>query len=148
MGLNVPAYFMPSLTSIDHDHIDCDYQIVDNAGVLYASLNSFYGEFEECAKSRKMLEKIAKLHNLDLREYRTPDEVESIDVKSDRFHYDMIRMNHGINSIISDGLFLTAAIHSDERRYLEDKGMKVEIMPLGDVSPGAGLKCVYGEFNL
>ena len=95
-----------------------------------------------------MIEEIARKQSFDFREYGLyEDEQEPIDIESDDFYYDSFKRLHGINFIVDNAL-LTGAIHPEERSYLQGKGMEVVKVPLGKLTPGAGLRCIYGEFNL
>ena len=35
--LDLPIYFMPSITSTYNSHIDCDYQIIDRLRLVYVN---------------------------------------------------------------------------------------------------------------
>ncbi len=148
-GLDVTLYFLPSLTTRDPGHIDCDYQVIDSLRLIYGS-NRIFSHDEYYRGVRKKLEGIARRHNYGLRRYVSSEEDEptgTIDFNCENYH-DIARKFNGINSIINNGKLLTSSIHPDERKYLKEKGMEVGIIPLGKVAPGAGLRCVYGEFNI
>ena len=151
VGLDVPVYFLPSLTSTDGRHIDCDFQAIDPLKLIYGSHNVFQNVGDEkyrFSKGRRMIEEIARKQSFDFREYGLyEDEQEPIDIESDDFYYDSFKRLHGINFIVDNAL-LTGAIHPEERSYLQGKGMEVVKVPLGKLTPGAGLRCIYGEFNL
>ncbi|PIN86388.1 hypothetical protein COV19_04880 [Candidatus Woesearchaeota archaeon CG10_big_fil_rev_8_21_14_0_10_44_13] len=147
MSLGKEVYIVPSLTSTNGDHIDCDYSIIDSLRVIYTSPNAFHEEYG----TKEKLEKIAERHNFDLRLYKNcEEEIGKIDKDAgfDVFFKERAKHTNGINSIINNGTLLTGAIHSEEKEYLESRGLKVIVAPLGDVDIGAGLRCVYGEFNL
>jgi len=53
----------------------------------------------------------------------------------------------GVNAIVNERFFFTSYIHPKEEEYLGKKGVKAVVVPMGRVNLGAGLRCVYGEFN-
>lgn len=132
-------YFMPTIRG-GNTHIDCDYQIIDPLRLIYVSIDL-------CKNSntidrirsevKEKLEKIAERHNFELRKYRI---IKSEESPSGIFN--------GINSILYNNKFFTGNIHPEEKEYLERRGLEVIVVPLGGVDGGAGLRCVYGEFNL
>ena len=152
-GPDVPVYFLPSITSQRHGHIDCDYQFIDSRKLLYASHNVFHGKTEASVHALAKMKEIARRHNYWLKEYLTGERngnyAEMPDEWSleDAIRADSIRMN-GINLINSANAVLTGSMHSKEKRYLQQHGVESVVVPLGKVGPGAGLRCVYGEFNL
>lgn len=146
-GLNIPFYFLPSLTSTSGGHIDCDYQVIDSLRILYAGHNAMTGDTDKDKKIRKRLEDIASKHNYELRLYRHEEVTPSHGLKIADFLGTLAKRTNGIN-FITNGVVLTGAIHPEEKEYLSQKGMETAVIPLGNVSPGAGLRCVYGEFNL
>lgn len=154
-GLNLPIYFLPSTTSHSDRHIDSDYQIIDSLKLIYGCHNLFNKGVDGTKKALSQLEIIAKRHNYDLRLYEFDDTAllddEDYDLDINKlidklFHNTTIKVN-GINCI-NNGIILTSSIHPEEKDYLKQKGLETLIIPLGDVNPGAGLRCVYGEFNL
>lgn len=149
---DIPVYFMPSITSFGREHIDCDYQVVDKAKLIYVGSVLYNNKREDCRFACNKLEEIARMHDYDLREYKLPVDCKLL-VKDDALTYteelvDFIRIHNGINSIVDDDLMLTGFIHPDEKAFLEQRGMKVVEVPVGMLDPGAGLRCVYGEFSI
>lgn len=146
------VHFVPSLTSIGGGHIDCDYQIIDTLKLIYVSHNVMVSESDRSIfrdkKPKNKIKEIAKRHGYEIREYRDYfGDIERIRDSTDRIH-ELIKRGKGINSIIVGNVLITYDMHPNEKKYLESKGMEVMMVPLGDVSPGAGLRCVYGEFNI
>ena len=148
-GLGLPLYFMPSMTSICGGHIDCDYQIIDAEKILYGGHNTFHGNSEDSKKAIKLLEKIAEEHDYELREYALNETEfgESSGLVDFDFKGIFCRMN-GINFITDDREIFTSSISPEEEKYLLEKNIGAIVVPLGDTAPGAGVRCVYGEFTL
>ena len=146
--LELPIYFVPSMTSIRGGHIDCDYQIIDTKKILYGGHNTFHGDSKDSEKAIKVLEKIMEEHDYELREY-VFDETEFDEPSGLDFDFKDIfcRMN-GINFITNNREIFTSSISHEEKRYLHDKNISAFAVPLGDTAAGAGVKCVYGEFTL
>jgi len=147
-GLDVPLYFFPSLTSTSGGHIDCDYQIIDSLKLIYGDHNVFNGLGDDFKGARRKLEDIAKRHNYDLREYKSYSDEKQIDASTDDFMYEMARQSNGINFLLNGKVLLTSNIHPEEKKFLQKRGLEAVLIPLGKVSPGAGLRCVYGQFSL
>lgn len=163
-GLDVPYYFLPSLTSIGAGHIDCDYAIVDPARVLYGSPGVFSSpglirpddSEKQALKGLKELEHIARAHNFELREYKPdpanylgeapPDGNRAWDASN--LWEEFSKRGKGINLIVDGRNIFTSEIHPEERIYLRGKGIEVVVVPLGKVNMGAGLRCIYGEFTV
>lgn len=141
----LPIHFVPSITSTSGRHIDCDYQIIDTLKLIYISQNAantaslrWPGE-----NAKKRLEDIAELYGYAVRTYPRYFDNHSLGKQTT----DALAGLKGINSIIANETLFTGAIHPDEKKWLDQQGIAVEIMPLHDVDFGAGLRCVYGEFN-
>lgn len=121
--------------------------------MLYASHNVFHGTTQAGTQAFAIMEAIARRHNYELREYlageKKGDDTETLDEKRlERvIRAEITRMN-GINFINGANVVLTGSMHSQEKEYLKQKGAETVVVPLGKVSPGAGLRCIYGEFNL
>jgi len=154
-GLNQPLYFVPSLTSLWHGHIDCDYQILDAPKILYVSHNVIYEIGQNDGEHiRATLEEITSNHGFELREFKTEERNTSNDNEEPTTSLEMLEesllksINHtkGINSIVNGRLF-TNSIHPNEEEYLSHRGIKVVKVPIGKMAPGAGLRCLYGEFT-
>jgi hypothetical protein len=146
-GLDVPVYFLPSLTSTYKEHIDCDYQVINQLKLIYGSGHVFHKDNKDAIRK---LEQIAKRHGFDIRKYESSEEAppeEEIDYDR-KDHSEIARKFNGINSIVLKDKLLTSSIHPKEAKYLKKRGLDAIIVPLGDVCPGAGLRCVYGEFNI
>ena len=138
-------HFIPGLSS--GRHIDCDYQIIDSLKLIYVSHNVAVSESESIFRDRKpksKIEEIANLYGYEVREYPTyfadvPKGPQSIS--------ESLKRLKGINFILVNETLLTSSIHPDEKEYLKKRGLEAVVIPLGDVAPGAGLRCMYGEFN-
>jgi hypothetical protein len=148
------VHFLPGLTSIGGGHIDCDYQIIDSLKLIYVSPNVMVSESDRSIplfkdkKPKSRIKEIAKRHGYKIREYRDYfRDVKRITDPMKALH-EIAKGGKGINSIINGNVFITYEIHPAEKKYLRSKGLEVMKVSLGDVSPGAGLRCVYGEFNI
>lgn len=171
--LKKQPHFIPALSSLN-GHIDLDYQIIDTLRLIYASSNAFKDDecrqkLEEIAEihgfdvreypvekpmldRKKVSEESAGKHSVVMWRYDSTDSLsEKIiapGVDWDLVDEMLLGPKKGINSIINDNVFLTNYINPKEKEYLEKRGLKVVVVPLGDVTPGAGLRCVYGEFTI
>ena len=113
------------------------------------------------------LEAIAKRHNYDIREYKAFDEneipvvVKEEDIEryidgsavitpesNEGSYYDLFLKMTGINFILNGSRLFTGFIHPEEKEFLQSKGLEAKVVPTGKVNCGAGLRCIYGEFNL
>ncbi|MBI4014755.1 MAG: hypothetical protein HY365_02250 [Candidatus Aenigmarchaeota archaeon] len=148
----LPVY---SFTSISHAHIDCDYAIVDDIRTLYTSLdmNAICAESELSdplslaihageVNSRRTLGRIASEHGYDVRKYRMSEEPFP---ETSNGRYPNI---NGLNLLTGDGAIFTTNVHPGEKAYLQKRGIEVVVIPLGHTTPGAGLRCVYGEITI
>lgn len=149
------VYPVHSFTSIAHGHIDCDYGIVDDIGVIYTFLrlgpvlnkpesdNELDIElYKGVVNSRRVLDEIASEHDYKLRWFRINEK--SFDLAEDRSW----NSSHGINFLTSNGTLFTTSILPKEKRYLQKHGIEVIEIPLRYVTPRAGLRCVYAELNI
>jgi hypothetical protein len=161
--VDIPFYFMPSISSVYNSHIDCDYQMIDKLKLLYINQNITEVRIPEVEKARKRLEDIARMHNYDIREYPSLDKedialLKKEDLDIDEYgsavaalsddNYKFFLKSSGINFISTGSLLLTGFIHDKEKEFLESKGLEVKMLPIGKVNCGAGLRCIYGEFSL
>ena len=97
-----------------------------------------------CAEALSKLEAIADKHDYTLRKFPYAFEGNEEMYFANYGH----RLPKGMNMIITDSKIITSDIHPDERKYLERQGIEVCIVPLGRLKPGAGLRCMYGEFEI
>jgi len=146
--VNIPVYYMPSLSNNPGSHIDFDYNVIDSLKIIYGSRDVFHGECEESEKGVSLLETIAKSYGYELREYKYNRQKENESDGSEDFAERITRGTKGLNFIKDENKIFTESIHPDEEKYLKNKGIEVIVVPLGKVDPGAGLRCVYGEFNI
>ena len=160
--LDLPIYFMPSLTSEYHNHIDCDYQIIDRLRLVYVNENLNRVNVPKAKKARKTLEEIAKRHDYEIREYKAFDKDYLVTVKEEDMvldvdgssvinegdYYDFFLKMTGINFILNGSRLFTGFVHPEEKEFLQSKGLEAEVVPVGKVNSGAGLRCIYGEFDL
>ncbi len=123
-GVGKPLYLLQA--TFDHGHIDCDYGLIDDLGILYFRPDIL-------PDNQTMLQKIASGSGYELRPYSMP-------------YSENINRN-GINFISGDGRLLTTYIDSDEREYLERRGLEVLEFPLEHIDSCSGLRCIYGEFG-
>lgn len=171
-GLNLPLHFVPSVIDTvkyvnGAGHIDCDYQIVDNLKILYLNENMIGISSELDREAIKIAEEIAREYGYDLREYKSFDEkgpkpvIEEKDVNyfdsasslitippNNYEHSGFFRKMTGINSILNSSMIFTGSVFPEEESYLRERGMGCVVVPLGNASPMAGLRCIYGEFSL
>lgn len=123
-----PVYSVHSFTSVLYNHIDCDYGIVDDAEILYASRLLWDTPISISeASSRNTLDTIASETGYQIRMYPNGEH------------------RNGINFITGSGKIFTTGISPEERAYLRGRGIEVVEIPLRRTASGAGLRCAYGE---
>lgn len=123
-----PVYPVRSFTSALHNHIDCDYGIVDDAEILYASPMLWTAPISESeAVSRNTLDTIASETGYQIRMYPNGEH------------------RNGINFITGDGALFTVGMDEKEKAYLQKRVIEVVEIPLRRTASGAGLRCAYGE---
>jgi hypothetical protein len=141
----LPVHFVTGISC--GGHIDCDYQIIDSLRLIYMSHNVAVSESGRSSwkdkKPKSKIEEIAKLYGYEIREYPSYD----ADVPKEQPISEILKRLNGINSILMNETLLTSSIHPNEKKYLRRSGLEAIVIPLGDVAPGAGLRCMYGEFN-
>jgi hypothetical protein len=179
LGLTVPVYQVHQVSTLffpgmyhdygDHivvdmntnGHIDCRFNIVDQARIIYMAMGARPGTMKEGPnplkeESFERLKEAAKEQGYELRDFFI--EEEKIDEKirdpevlsaGEKFGPDLVG-GHAINGInfITDGdRLFTSVIGYREKEYLESKGMTVVEVPLKFTYNGAGLRCLYGELT-
>ncbi len=147
-----PFYRVHSFTSVQNAHIDGDYGVLDEARIIYASqisreipaeqeLDPYeYDQklFDDC----RTLDKLASEKGYELRRYEDRPFVHK---KGKRNLEALMAIINGINFLTNNGRLFTKSIHPKETKYLKAKGIEAVEIPLVNTSPGAGLRCVYGE---
>ncbi|MFA6088444.1 MAG: hypothetical protein WC755_01145 [Candidatus Woesearchaeota archaeon] len=143
-------------------HIDMDYQLLEEFGIVYYD-ERLLTKKDEFRGAATLLERISEQYCCELRKYPQPSEgivISKKDVRTvngkdiyvpnidDYTHLDYFKKFNGINFIVDNYKIFTSHIDEKERNYLKMKGADVFIVPTGLISVGAGIRCVYGEFNI
>ena len=181
IGLLVPTYdisqvstiFLPGIyhdygdgnVKVDLDtngHIDCRYNLVDSARLIYVAMGARPGTMEEGHNplkedSFKMLERAAKEHGYEIRDFvfeqgELEARVQFPEFKAalGKFGEKLVigAITNGINFITNGNVLFTSIIGEREKEYLKSKGVRVVEVPMKFSYNGAGLRCLYGELTV
>lgn len=151
----IPVYPVHSFGLMD-SHIDGDYGILDDAGILYSTIdvesspaapetaNPLDAEFDKgYVTTKKSLEEIALTTGYEIRPYRDRKIPDTGDI-----YTDLAVGTLGINFLTNEGRLFTSGMHPEEQDFLKAKGIEVIEVSLLHTNPGAGLRCCYGELLL
>lgn len=179
VGLKIPTYEVHQVSAVSgpgiytdygnclvidenvSGHIDCRFNIVDQAKVIYVAMGARPGTMKERPNPHKertfaMLRRAAQRHGYELRDYIVEDERIAEEVRDpkvqavfDRFGTKLTigYVHNGINFVTYRDHLFTSIIGHGERTYLESRGVKVVEVPLKFTYAGAGLRCTYGELT-
>jgi N-dimethylarginine dimethylaminohydrolase len=142
-------------------HIDCRFNIVDKARIIYLAMGARPGTMKEGPnplkeRSFEALKIAAEKHGYEIRNFfieeeKIDEKIKEPDVLSaaQKFDPDFVGGHaiNGINFITNNDHLFTSIIGNNEKEYLESKGIKVVEVPLKFTYNGAGLRCVYGEIS-
>ena len=113
----------------------------------------FLRDTTSAKKAKEKLEVIANIHGYDIKMYEIDPSLLILYQAVPPIVRDSVKLLvsttfNGINFIKNGNTIFTGSINPEEKSYLQSHGLEAIVVPLpSGIGKGAGLRCIYGEFD-